>query len=272
MLRGVPGDAERELARAAFDAVAGELAAHRYPVGGYRSAGPLSRQGPGAPGAETGARGEPVARLGPGRLRARVEHASHGSVEALARRVALDLAVEAAGAGWRASARTRGVVRRRVSPALAARLLLPRGRRAGVEKSRASELWARAGHPVSDPAALPTADARHNGWRSRSRAGWGSIRHGWSRRTRIRFTSSGAPAPRPRPPRRAGGSPRSHCAAAPSPSVCRARTARRPVTSCRFPGITPAPAGSAAPGVSVAASSILHRAALPWATACRSTA
>ena len=102
--------------------------------------------------------------------------------------------------------------------------------------------------------------------------GLGSIRPGWSRRTRIRFTSSGARAP-PRPPtsprRRISAIPR---AAAPSPSVCRARPARRPVTSCRFPGITPAPAGSAAPGVSVAAGSILRRAALPWATGCRWTA
>ena len=189
--RGAPGDAERKLARAAFDAVARELAAYRYPVGGYRSAGPLPRQGPGAPGAEASGRGEPVVGLGPGRRRARVEHASHRSVEALAGRVAVDLAVEAAGARWGASARTRGVVRRRVSPALAARLLLPRGRQARVEKSRAPQLRASAGHPF--------ARLRHNGCCSRSRAGWGSIRHAWSRRTRTRFTSSGAPAP-PRPP------------------------------------------------------------------------
>ena len=174
------------------------------------------------------------------------------------------------GRGGRTSARTRGVVRRRVSPALAARLLLPRRRRARVEKSRAPELWACAAHPASrscrsadladqaqrlaqsiarglgvDPARVVAAheDPLHELWRAR--------------------------APRPRP---AGGSPRSSAPARPRrASVERAPHADR-LRLAALLGSQPAPAGSAAPGVSVAAGSISRRAALPWATACRSTA
>ena len=188
LARRRPEKRSESLARAAFDAGARELAAHRYPVGGYRSGGPLPRQGPGAPGAEASARGEPVAGLGPGRRRGRVEHASRRSVEALARRVALDLAVEAAGARWACLSSDKGsgseasLSRAGGSAATSARTASPCGeipsasasgkRRAPrfpVRRERlAQSTRARAGRSIRHGVVAAHEDPLHELWRARA--------------------------------------------------------------------------------------------------------